>query len=194
MRQVPVWSIVTQPPAGVRLGSRTFQQIATAALREGAALMLPAPAMPTYEELERDGEPESIEVDEPTEEQMLALQSGSRADQAHWTRTWHAMARGITWEHNGQMVDLTSDPGRALFIFTYTEGRTGSLSAFLQTCTEEQAAGLIAALGAARTSSLAARYSEIFDPDAEASESTPTRRQPQPTQDTSAPAEDTTAF
>ena len=161
MRQIPVWSIVTTPPEGVRLGSRTFREIATQALREGAQLMLPAPDMPTYEELANDG-PVEVEVEEPTEEQMLILEAGGRADQAHWTRSWHAMARGVTWENEGRVHDLATDAGRAAFILHHT-GRTGSLSAFLQTATDEQAAELLAALGAARQTMNARRYGEIFE-------------------------------
>jgi len=192
MRQIPVWSIVTTPPEGISLSSRTFREVATAALREGAQLMLPAPAVPTLEELEADGPPE-VEVDEPTEEQMLALEAGGRADQAHWTRTWHAMARGVTWQHGDRTYDLTSDAGRAAFIFQHTEARTGSLSAFLQTATEEQAAGLIAALGQARTQMNARRYTEIFgrddDSPTEASSRPARQPDPNPTQDTSSTEE-----
>src|SRR5262252_3676971 len=192
MRQIPVWSIVTTPPSGVALSSRTFREVATAALREGAQLMLPAPSLPTLEELEADG-PAEVEVDEPTEEQMLALEAGGRADQAHWTRTWHAMARGVTWQHGDRTYDLTSDAGRAAFIFQHTEARTGSLSAFLQTATEEQAAGLIAALGQARTQMNARRYTEIFgrddDSPTEASSRPARQPDPNPTQDTSSTEE-----
>jgi len=162
MRQIPVWSIVTTPPSGIRLSSRTFREVATQALREGAQLMLPAPDVPTYEELEVSG-PVEVEVDEPTEEQMLVLEAGGRADQAHWTRTWHAMARGVTWVHNGHTFDLTADQGRAAFVRDFTQGRTGSLSAFLQTATDEQATELIAALGVAKQHMLARRYSEIYE-------------------------------
>jgi hypothetical protein len=59
--------------------------------------------------------------------------------------------------------DLTSDTGRAKFIFQQTGGKTGSLSAFLQTATEEQAAELIAKLGAAKTEYNARRYGEIYE-------------------------------
>ena len=164
MRQIPVWSIVTQPPEGVRLSSRSFRQIATAALREGAQLMLPGAATPTLEELAEDGPVESdFEVNEPTEEQMLMLDSGGKADQAHWTRSWHAMARGIVWQHDGKDYDLTTDGGRSQFIWQATGGKTGSLSAFLQTATEEQAAELIARLGTAKTEMQARRYGEIFE-------------------------------
>jgi hypothetical protein len=161
-RQVPLWAITTQPPSGVSLSSRTFRDLATQALREGRQLMLPTPATPTLEELEADGPPDEIEVDEPSEEQMLALQSGSKADQAHWTRTWHAMARGITWQHDGKAWDLASDEGRAAFIYEHSGHKTGSLSAFLQTATEDGAAELIAALGSARTQMQARKYDAIF--------------------------------
>lgn len=197
MRQIPVWTIVTTPPSGVALSSRTFREVATAALKEGAQLMLPSPAMPTLEELETDG-PVEVEVDEPNEEQMLALEAGGRADQAHWTRTWHALARGVTWEHDGHVYDLAEDRGRAAFIYQHTQARTGSLSAFLQTATEEQAAELIAALGQARTQMLARRYDDIYTrnyDDVEASSRPASPRQPETTQDTSAaPDEPPEAF
>jgi len=193
MRQIPVWSIVTTPPSGVSLSSRTFREVATAALREGAQLMLPAPSTPTLQELESDG-PVEVEVDEPNEEQMLALEAGGRADQAHWTRTWHAMARGVTWEHDGRAYDLASDNGRAAFIHQHTQARTGSLSAFLQTATEEQAAELIAALGQARTQMMARRYGEIFDTDREAPNRPASPHADETTEDTSGPPEESPAF
>jgi hypothetical protein len=170
-RQVPLWSITTKPPSGISLSSRTFRQIATQALREGRALMLPSPSQPTLEELEADG-PLDVEVDEPTEEQMLALETGARADQAHWTRTWHGMARGVTWLHEGVQYALDSDEGRAKFVFEHSGHKTGSLSAFLQTATEDQAAGLMGALGTARTQMQASKYDAIFgreDPDVQPS-------------------------
>jgi hypothetical protein len=166
-RQVPLWSITTKPPSGISLSSRTFRQIATAALREGRQLMLPSPATPTLEELERDGEAEDIDVDEPNDEQMLALESGARADQAHWTRTWHAMARGLTWRQptTGRLYKLDEDDGRMAFLTEFTGGKTGSLSAFLQTATDEQATELLAALGTHRTQMSSAKYEEIFGDD-----------------------------
>jgi hypothetical protein len=192
MRQIPVWSIVTTPPEGVRLGSRTFRDIATQALREGAALMLPAPSMPTQSELELAGpvETDDIDVDEPTEEQMMALEAGGRADLAHWTRTWHVMARGVTWDHNGKRYALDSDDGRAAFIHQHTH-KTGSLSAFLQTATDEQAAELIAAVGTAKTAMNARRYGEIFEPEDRPVEPSRKPASAQPAETTPSPSEST---
>jgi len=104
------------------------------------------------------------------------------------------MARGVTWQHGDRTYDLTSDAGRAAFIFQHTEARTGSLSAFLQTATEEQAASLIAALGNARTQMNARRYTEIFGTDEEASSSPASQRAAQTTEDTATPLEEPSAF
>ncbi len=153
-RTVPVWTITTKPPEGARLSSRTFRDIATAALREGSSLMLPPPDAETWEQMEHDGPPP---VDEPTEQEIGQLERGGLCDYDFWVRSWHALARGTAWD---------SDAARASFIGGYTDGATTSLSQFLHGASEDQAAGLVAALGEgvanARRQPTPSRYEEIF--------------------------------
>lgn len=158
-RTVPVWTITTKPPEGARLSSRTFRDIATSALREGASLMLPAPDAGTWEDAEADGPPP---VDEPSDQELAQLQRGGLCDYEHWTKTWHALARGSAWDN---------DASRASFIEAYTDGATGSLSQFLRGASEDEAAALIASLGEAvskaRRNLRAADYSRIHGSDDE---------------------------
>lgn len=158
-RTVPVWTITTKPPEGARLSSRTFRDIATSALREGASLMLPAPDAETWEEADAAGPPP---VDAPTDQEIAQLERGGLCDYDFWVRSWHALARGSAWDN---------DDARAAFMDTYTEGATASLSQFLKGASEDQAAALIAALGEAvsnaRRQTMAAKHELIFKSDDE---------------------------
>jgi hypothetical protein len=154
-RVVPVWTITTKPPEGARLTSRTFRELATSALREGASLMLPAPDAETWEDADAAGPPP---VDEPTEQEIAQLERGGLCDYEHWIKTWHSLARGTAWD---------ADEARASFIDAYTDGATGSLSHFLRGASEDEAAGLIAEFGEAvanaRRQANAAKYDAIQD-------------------------------
>ncbi|MCR4376329.1 MAG: hypothetical protein NUW22_15920 [Acidobacteria bacterium] len=153
-RTIPVWTITTRPPEGIRLSSRTFSAIATQALTQGAALMLPAPSPETWEDAEAAGPPP---IDEPTDEEMAQLAEGGLCDYDHWIKTWHALARGTRFE---------ADAAREAFIADYTSGQDASLAEFLRGTSEEGAAGLIAALGEAvsqdRRARLSGQHQAIF--------------------------------
>lgn len=154
-RTIPVWTITTRPPQGIRLSSRTFQGMATAALSQGAALMLPAPTELTLEDAEREGP--AADVEEPTEEELGLLGRGGTCDARFYEAAWFARVKDTS---------LGSDEARAAFLRDYTRGATDSLGAFLARATEEEAAALIAAAGARvgreKTAGLADRYAEIF--------------------------------
>ena len=152
-RTVPLWTITTRPPEGVRLGSRTFRSVATQALREGAQLMLPTPSAPTYEDLQREDPFDDGDIAEPDNEQLALMDAGGLCDTGHWTRTWHVMARGVHWTdpETDQPYALDTDDGRAAFIRFFTAGAFESLSTYLHQATDEQAAELVGALGSART-------------------------------------------
>lgn len=155
-RNIPVWTITTKPPEGARLSSRTFRQLATSALREGAQLMLAPPSARTIDEMADDGPL----VDEPTEAEVQLLERGGVCDYEHWIKTWHAMVRDTAFESEG---------ARAEFIQVFTDGRTDSLADYLKTATEADATTLIAALvttiSQSRGAASAARYEAIFGSD-----------------------------
>jgi hypothetical protein len=107
-RQIPVWAITTQPPSGVRLSSRTFRSVATQALREGQQLMLPAGHAPTLEEAEMDG---PIEVGD-SQRRADARPGGGGGPTRALDQTWHVMARGIVWSHDGKRYALDETAAR----------------------------------------------------------------------------------
>lgn len=154
-RVIPVWTITTKPPEGARLSSRTFRELATTALREGASLMLPAPDQQTWEDADAEGPPL---VDEPNDQEIAQLERGGLCEYDHWIKTWHALARDTAFGN---------EEGRAAFIGAYTHDATTSLSHFLQGASEEDAAALVAALGEAvsneRRQAQAARHAAIMD-------------------------------
>ena len=119
-RNVPVFVFTLMPPNGLSLDSRTFRPIAEQARIEisAANLALPAP---------EPGLATAIDEWEPLEPAM---------DEALWRRAWFGTVRG---------TDLDSDEARAEFIGRFTEGRTTSLRAFLETASYREAQALIAA-------------------------------------------------
>lgn len=158
-RTIPVGTITNRPPTGIRLSARTFQRLTTQALETGAALMLPAPSAPTLESFEDEG-PSADLVDEPSEDDLARLSQGGPCDVAHWTRAWHALAKG---------TPLEADDARAAFLRRFTSGQFDSLSAYLHGASETLAAALIAAeaeeIGRATQHDRARKFDEIFGTD-----------------------------
>lgn len=134
-RTIPVWTVTTRPPQGIRLSSKTFAGIATKALAEGAALMLPAPEAGTWEDYEAEG-PSAVE--EPSSEQVERLEAGGFCDAEFYRAAWFARVRDTA---------LDSDEARASFLSSHTDGEYESLSEFFEQANEAEAAALIAAAG-----------------------------------------------
>lgn len=158
-RLIPVWTITTRPPEGIRLSSRTFSELASRALSQGAALMLPAPDAGSWEDAERAGPPP---IDEPSEEELRTLEAGGLCDADHYTRLWHALARGTRFE---------AEHERHALIARYTQGACASLAAYLDEATEAQASDLIATLAtevaADRAHEWRGKYTAVFGTEAD---------------------------
>ncbi len=137
-RTVPVWTITTRPPEGIRLSSRTFAAIATKALSEGAALMLPAPDAATWE----DAAAEGPLVEEPTDDEADLIERGGPCDAQFWEASWFVRLKD---------TPLTTNEGRERWLLDYTQHAdgwhgpiTGSLATAFAHATEHEAAALLA--------------------------------------------------
>lgn len=154
-RTIPVWTITTKPPEGIRLSNRTFRALATSALREGELLMLPAPSAPDLDDFSASG---PVEVDDVSDADLARMAQGGLCDYEHYVKAWHATARGTPFD---------SDAARAAFLGMYTEDAYTSLSAFLRNASAIQADRLISALGdavatAKDDSRSAVKYDDIY--------------------------------
>lgn len=124
------------PPSGLELTPRLWQDLARTALAEGEMLRLPAPSV---ESIDDAADTLDVDLDEPPPmATVAALQQGPMCDARFYERAWFALVRGSV---------LDSDETRATFIRAFSHGATSSLSAFLASATEEQAAALLAAAG-----------------------------------------------
>lgn len=145
-RTIPVWTIATKPPHGLRLTSRNFGDVMAMALEQGAALMLPAPAEPTFEDaltIPPDDDldeaiVEGVVVGEPSDRELVLIQRGGRCDEVRWRAMFFSAVRGTE-------LDGDESPARAAWLRTYTNGRTDSLSDFLHWATEREAQAMVVA-------------------------------------------------
>lgn len=145
-RTIPVWTIATKPPGGRRLTSRNFSETMQFALEQGAALMLPAPPEPTFEEAlaERPDDDldetivEGVVVGEVSDRELELIQAGGRCDEARWRAMFFSAVRGTEF-------DGDDSPARAAWLREYTKGQTDSLSDFLHWSTEKEAQAMVVA-------------------------------------------------
>ncbi len=139
-RDICVWTLVMRPPDTLRLTSRTFADTLAKGLKQGEALMLPAPSAETLEWAAAEGP--DVDLDEASEEEAALIGRGGACNRDHWLKRWHALVDG---------TELDSDEARAAFLDDYTAHatrwsgpRTRSLGDFLLRATEEDASALIA--------------------------------------------------
>lgn len=167
-RMIPVWTITTRPPEGIRLSSRTFAGIATAALQQGAALMLPAPDAGSWEDAEALGPP--VTVEEPSADDLDQLERGGLCDAEHYRRLWFATASGTRFD---------AEQDRHAWLMEATRGRFNSLASFLGQASEAEASALLArfalavarekaAMDPAEQARLVATYDAIYREDDDA--------------------------
>lgn len=154
-RTIPVWNLRFKPPEGLELTPATWLDVKRKALAEGELLhALPAP---THESVEDAYATVDADLDEPDGRALEALEAGPPCDAAFYQRAFFARVKDSC---------LDSDEARAGFVEGISGGRTSSLSEFLSTATEEQAAAMLAAagqiVGAADMERNARRYEEIF--------------------------------
>lgn len=123
-RTVPVWTFL--PFKGARVTSDTFRGLTQRALDAGSALMLPAPEAETLDVAVRD-----VPIDDDAMEQAL---SGGTCDSAHYRAAYFAAVDG---------TDYDTEEARGHMVSTWTNGRTNSLAAFLETATETEASAFI---------------------------------------------------
>lgn len=153
-RTIPVWTIATKPPGGKRLTSRNFSETMTLALDQGAALMLPAPSEPTFEDAQmnldayRDEDLDESIVEgvvvEPSDRELSLIARGGRCNEASWRAMFFSAVR-----HSE--LDGEESPARAAWLREYTNGvgafagRTDSLAEFLHWATEKEAQAMVVA-------------------------------------------------
>lgn len=177
-RTVPVWVLVTQPPEGLQLSSRTFHALMSASLHQGELLMLPAPSQETIETAWHElPEPDldtaetgsrfvrastSEVIDRHTGEVLPARQEPGPEVLQPTEREVDQIARGGLCDYDRAMRRWHAlahgsiyerDDMRAFFMRSYTNGATSSLGVFLHDATERDAAALFAALETAITDS-----------------------------------------
>jgi hypothetical protein len=144
-QRVPVWVMVTQPPGGVHLTSRTFAAIARRALDEGEALYLEPPAPETVETaLLEAGTPLVVDDDELAigDEEAGRLATGAApCDAAYWNTRWHAVASGTPY---------AGETARHAFVAAFSAMHgpvpTDSLAGYLAVASEADAMALLSAL------------------------------------------------
>lgn len=131
-RTVAVWNCIVRPPEGFMLDSGSFRDVVQKSLDAGKMLELPAP---TDEQivaaLEAGPDPD---LDEITEAEVEQIQQGGICDVAHYRRRWFATVKDS---------HLASDKARAFYLSEYTDGNYESLSAFLETLSDEEASDFL---------------------------------------------------
>lgn len=157
-RTIGVWTLRFMPPQGIDLTPALWQDLKQKALAEGDLLRhVPAPTVESYDDAVTVID---ADLDEPDAAAVDALQAGPPCDAGFYQKAWFARVKDTR---------LDSDEARAGFIEGFTGGRTDSLTEFLGTATEQQAAALIATagqcVGAETMGRNARRYDEIFRDD-----------------------------
>lgn len=145
-RTIPVWSIATKPPGGLRLTSRNFGDVMGMALEQGAALMLPAPAAPTFEDALAeppdddldDTIVEGVVIGEPSDREVELIQRGGRCNEATWRAMFFSAVRGTEFDGDESLA-------RSIWLREYTNGQTGSLADYLHWATEREAQAMVVA-------------------------------------------------
>jgi hypothetical protein len=158
-REIGVWKLRFMPPQGIELTPAVWQELKQKALAEGDLLrQVPAPSV---ESIDDATEIMDANLDAPEQHTLDSLETGPPCDAEFYQRAWFARVKDSP---------LDADEARADFVERFARTTTGeltsSLSEFLRTATEEQAAGLIAEagryLGTLKTRQGARRYDEIF--------------------------------
>lgn len=141
-RLVPVWTIVAKGRDG-RISSRDFRAIMQSSLREGAALMLPAPTTETLETALADEMEPDLDVGDITDEALAQLEAGGLCDATAYRRQFFEVAKGTSYA-------TRVSPARAEFIARFCAERelplTSSLGELLKHATDAIALDLISAL------------------------------------------------
>ncbi len=146
-RVIPVWSIASKPPGGHRLTSRNFNDVMALALEQGAALMLPPPPEPTFEEALAEGPSddlddavvEGVAVGAPSDRELDLIARGGRCNAEYFRSMFFMVVRGTD-------LDGEESEARAQWFRLYTGGKHEGLATFLADATEKDAQAMVLAV------------------------------------------------
>ncbi|RYG60726.1 hypothetical protein EON80_24480 [bacterium] len=131
-RKIGVWRCIFTTPTGFALSSQNFRDVATKALAQGSALMLPPPRAESLELAAYDGA--EVDLDDITDAQIAEVATGGKCDSEHYRKHWFAIV---------QDTPLDLDEARADYVSWYSANFgfevVSSLAKLLAMLNEEQA-------------------------------------------------------
>ena len=135
-RSVPVWSVVFQPPGGMKLTPAAFSGLVGRAIEGARELSLPAPAAETAEAIEAEFQEigADVDLDAVTQRDVDLAERGGRCDVKRWRNQWHAVVAGTKYEDAA---------ARSAFLGWFTQGAYASLAELLANATEAEARELL---------------------------------------------------